>query len=385
VSKRRARSLVEQLADRDAPRDGRPEATPDDGDPRNDPAEWHRGDQAGHPRGDAWEGDEAPKTETHHGVETVTASDLMGMTLPPPRWAVEGVLPEGLTVLAGKPKLGKSWLMLHLALAVAQGGTALGKIGVEAGEVLYIALEDTRRRLQARMRRLLGPGESAPAGLHLATAWPRQDKGGLEQLDGWLHDHPLARLVLIDTWGRWRPFRAQGNSYELDYADGAALKEVGDRRRVPITASHHCRKLPAEDPIEEVSGSVGLTGACDGILVLRRDRGQHDAALHVTGRDIEEAELGLTFDKQLCLWQLVGEAEAGRVSRERRAILDLFTAGVELTCKQVEATTGKKRDAVKQLLSRMARDGQLVATERGNYRIAREQSPRSPSHQEGAW
>src|SRR5262249_58141949 len=98
-----------------------------------------------HPgRREEFQGGPEPPTN----VETFTAAELVAMELPEPRWAVEGILPEGVTVLAGKPKLGKSWLALNVALAVAGGGVALGAVRVEGGLVLYLALEDTRRRLQ---------------------------------------------------------------------------------------------------------------------------------------------------------------------------------------------------------------------------------------------
>jgi hypothetical protein len=294
----------------------------------------------------------------------------MRMQLPPPRWAIGEIVPEGLTCLAGKPKLGKSWLVLHAALAISSGGVALGRTRVESGDVLYISLEDTKRRLQSRISKLLGPHEVPSPRLHLAHVWPRQDKGGLDALDEWLLEHPQARLVIIDTWGRWRPFRTvKGDAYELDYADGAQMKALADKYGVSVVIIHHCRKLGANDALEEVSGSVGLTGACDGVLVLRRERGQHDATLMVTGRDVDEQALALTFDTEYCLWQVVGQADDYRHGRERQDILRLFKDDVEeLTPKQVEALTGKRPDAIRQLLSRMARDGLLQATTRGKYR-----------------
>ncbi len=316
-------------------------------------------------------------------VETFNAADLMAMQLQEPRWAVEGVVPEGLSVLAGKPKLGKSWLVLHMALAVSAGGIALGKIEVEGGAVLYISLEDTKRRLQSRIRKLLGPGEQPSARLHLAHDWPRLDRGGGDAIAEWIETHPDARLIAIDTWGRFRPVRlGKADGYDIDYADGAIIKAIADKYGVSIVIVHHCRKLAAADAVEEVAGSVGLTGACDGVLVMRRERGQHDATLMVTGRDVDEAELALSFTKDHCLWQLMGEAEDYRMSKERSEILSLFADGKNLSPSQVEALTGRRGDAVRRLLSRMARDGQLLTTERGRYCLPsqpdREEEPPNP-------
>lgn len=302
---------------------------------------------------------------------TFTADSLMHMPIPPPKWAVEGIVPEGLSILAGKPKLGKSWFILHLALAVSAGGIALGKIGVDGGAVLYISLEDTKRRLQSRIRKLLGPGEQPSPRLHLAHDWPRLDRGGGDAIAAWIETHSDARLVAIDTWGRFRPVRlGKADGYEIDYADGAVIKAIADKCGVSIVIVHHCRKLAAADAVEEVAGSVGLTGACDGILVMRRERGQHDATLMVTGRDVDETELALSFSKDHCLWQLMGDAEDYRLSQERSEILALFAEGKPLSPKQVEALTGKPAPSVRKMLSRMTRDGQLTASARGYYQFA---------------
>ena len=114
---------------------------------------------------------------SYSGPETFTAAELMGLELAPVKWVVPDLLPEGVTLLDGKPKLGKSWLAFGIAVALASGGVILGTKRVEQGEALYLALEDNQRRLQKRLGRLLS-GDGAPGGLHMSTAWPRVDEGG---------------------------------------------------------------------------------------------------------------------------------------------------------------------------------------------------------------
>src|SRR5215218_9199597 len=139
---------------------------------------------------------------------TFTATDLMTRDLPPIEQIVRGILYEGVTVFAGKPKQGKTWLMLAMALDVASGSTALGNTPVQQGEVLYLALEDNQRRLQGRIKKLLA-GREAPEGLHFATDWPRLHAGGLEALDKQLEELPGIKLVIVDTLARIKPARSK--------------------------------------------------------------------------------------------------------------------------------------------------------------------------------
>ena len=131
------------------------------------------------------------------------AADLQAMEFPPINWVVPGILPEGLTILAGKPKLGKSWLALDMALSVAGGGSVLGR-ECEPGPALYLALEDNQRRLQRRLT-LIEPHLSWPADLELHTQWPRLDAGGLTSISDWIKTRDGAKLVIIDTLAVVRP------------------------------------------------------------------------------------------------------------------------------------------------------------------------------------
>jgi hypothetical protein len=309
----------------------------------------------------------------HQSPRIITADELLRLTLPEPRWAIPSLVPEGLDLFAGKPKLGKSWLALNLAIACAMGGTALGKIVVEGGDVLYLALEDTPRRLQDRLRKILArQGGKQPRRLHLATEWARQDKGGLDELRRWVDGHKHARLIVVDTWVKYRPARTRNaDAYEEDYSHAAAIKKLADEAHIAILPLHHCRKMGAPDPLEEVSGTLGLTGAADAILVLRRERGQHDAALHVTGRDVEEQELALRWHKEDCLWSILGDAEEYRISKERKTILDVFrrSPGQTQSVQQVAAILEKKVGTVRKLLWQMAEAGQLQALTAGHYML----------------
>jgi hypothetical protein len=316
--------------------------------------------------------DDPPPQEPPPAVETFTAADLMQMDLPEQRWAVHDVLPDGCTVFGGKSKIGKSWLAYNVALAVAQGGVALGTIPVEAGDVLYLSLEDTKRRLKERLAVLLSKQHgAAPERLTLVNSCPRADKGGLAFIDDWLNKHKQARLIILDTWAKFKRARVvRTNEYDADYADASEVKAMADQHGVAVLLVHHCRKMPASDPMEEVLGSMGLTGAVDSILVLRRDRGQHDAALHVMGRDVEEQELALRWTPEYGLWEIMGDAEEHRVSAERQQLIDLLAgAGKPMKPSEIAPLLEKSLNATKVLLHRAWQAGKVKKLGDGWYTV----------------
>jgi hypothetical protein len=297
-----------------------------------------------------------------------TASDLLAEEFGEPRFAVDGLIPEGLAFMCGAPKLGKSWMALGLSIAVAAGGRALGAVPVERGDVLYLALEDGPRRLQARLRMLLGDSV-APPGLQLETEWPRLDDGGTEGIEGWLEVHPGARLVLVDVWPRIRPRGTKRTDYfAADYDAAAPLQALAITRGIAIVVLFHTRKAEAEDFVETVTGTFGTAAAADTIVVVKRSRGQADATLKITGRDVEEQELALRFAPEAGTWALMGDAAEYALGETRKELLDVIRAHGSLTPKQAAEVADVGYELAKKTLSRMAQDGQLDA-ERGRYSL----------------
>ena len=299
----------------------------------------------------------------------ISAADLLTREFRPPKWAVPDLVPEGLSILAGKPKTGKSWLALDFALAVAAGSHALGNIKCESGDVLYLALEDTQRRLHGRIRAVL-QGESAPEALSIATEWRRADNGGLEDLGNWLSTHRFARLVVIDTLQKIRGARRRdAGVYEDDYRAVAEFKKLADQFTVPIAMVHHLNKEGnASDPIMAVSGTAGITGSADSILVLGREPNDPHGILYVRGRDVNEAEVAIRFDKETGRWLKLGKAEDWRITEERRAIVRaLIDNGGPMFPKEIAEAIGKKQAAVRFLLFKMVKDGTVTKLADGRY------------------
>jgi AAA domain len=297
-----------------------------------------------------------------------TAKELLEVELPEPRCAVDDLITEGLTFECGAPKIGKSWLGLGLGIAVAAGGFAFGKIKVEQGDVLYLALEDNPRRLQTRLRMLLGQ-DSPPDGLDIETEWERFDRGGMERLEAWLDGHPSTRLVVIDVWTRIRPFASNHTDrYQADYEAASAVQALGIRRGVAVLALYHTRKAESSDFVETVQGTFGTAGAADTIIVIKCSRGEADATLYVTGRDVEERELALQFSPESGTWSLLGDAAEYTLGETRKLILETVTAHGALTPKQVSELTVVGHELAKKTMQRMFLDGQLAA-DGGKYSI----------------
>lgn len=308
---------------------------------------------------------ELPERRTARGF---TAAELVGMVIKATKWAVPGYISEGLNILAGGQKLGKSWLAFDLALAVAMKGYAFGTIALEQGDALYLALEDTPRRLQERLIKLL-QGEPAPERLHIFTEWPTLTEGGLDWLEAWLTEHPTARLVVIDTLKKIRPPRMRnGNAYDEDYDFMGLLKTMADRYEVAFLVLHHVRKMKAEDPFDAVSGTMGLTAAADATMVMQRVRGKTDAILHITGRDIEEREMALSWDRDTGMWSELGEADEYRRSQERQEIIRVLTESKSpMSPKEVADLLGKNNSTTRVLMMKMSNKGEIQLVSPGKY------------------
>ena len=320
--------------------------------------------------------DNRAKRIQHPGIAFSSAVELMRREIEPVRWVVPGILPEGVALLAGKPKLGKSWLTLGMCVAVAAGGYALGTLPVAQGAALYLALEDNERRLQSRLRKVLGTSE-APAGLDYTTRCPRLDKGGLEAIAGWLETRPDARLVVLDTLAKIRPRASGKNVYQEDYEALEALVLLAAEHAVAVVVVHHLRKQGAADPLDEVNSSIGLTGGVDGALILKRERTRADASLFVTGRDVEEEkDLALKWSQEVGAWRLIGDAEEYRASQERQEIRNYVReAGVPVGPKDVATALEKNYKTVAALMQKMLDAGTLSTPAYGKYEAANPDPP----------
>ena len=330
------------------------------------------------------------ETEERHAkaaarLTSFNARDLMGMDFEPVRYIVPGYIAEGCTILAGASKLGKSWLVLQAALAVARGATCLGG-QCDQGDVLYLALEDNPRRLKDRLRKqnpAMGlTGQMMPACLHFETEWPRADQGGLQKIVDWLNAHRSAKLVIIDVLKMFRANRkGNKNPYDLDYEDIGPLSKIAAAFNVAVVVVHHTNKgALSSDPFDRVNGTGGISGAADTTLIMaRNDQGLVE--LYGRGREIEEVETAMLFDKQTCTWAVRGNAHEVALSDTASRILRAMQDMDEPTGPtEIAAAAGVKPGDVKQHLPRLAKDGKVVKEGRGKWILAGKVTPSNTPH-----
>jgi hypothetical protein len=322
----------------------------------------------------------------------ISARDLQQKHFDPVRYLLPGYIPEGVTLLVGKPKIGKSWAALDLCIAAASNRFTLGTIKPAQGDVLYIALEDSQRRLKRRMTKLLPDDGAWPERLTLQTQWRRAGDGGLDDIREWCQSVSAPTLVMIDTLEKFRPLpNARLQNYSADYEAITGLQEITkDNSGLSIVLAHHARKMDAADPFDTVSGTFGLTGAADTVLIMRRNAGS--VLLNVRGRDVEETETSLQFNKATCRWTILGaEAAEAAISAERRQILDALEAFPlaherdGMSVPEIMTATGRTdRNAVDQLLYKMGLAGEIRRVRRGVYSLPKEPGKIDKKERNGA-
>ena len=307
-------------------------------------------------------------------LQFVNAQALRSKVFQPVKWAVPGFLPSGLSILGAPPKTGKSILALQISLAVAIGGYVLGKIQVEQGDVLYLALEDNERRLQERIAGSNGIDEHDNISrLTLAYTVPRQHEGGLEFIKWWLGEHPEARLVIIDTLQKFRKqLSNKANVYAEDYDVISEIKKVADGFDVAFLIIHHLKKVSPKDEltmdwIDTFSGSAGISGSADALFMLKRARQSVNGKLYRTGRDVEEKEFLLTLDG--FGWLLDGEAEAFVLPEWKRQIVDFLKEHPTITPMELAQAYNINVNTARSNLQRLFKEGQLEKTGRAQYAL----------------
>ena len=247
-------------------------------------------------------------------LHLISADTLFYQPLDHPKMLIDGILSNGLAILSGDSKIGKSWMVLWLCLKISRGEPVWG-LPTAKTDVIYLALEDNDWRIQQRMQDLV---DIPPDNLHFGFSCGKLGAELESQIKAVLEDNPNTGLLFIDTLQMVRDnVSSRVNAYAQDYKDLSALKKIADDHKMCIFLVHHNRKEhDGSNVFNDMTGSTGIAGVADTCMVLRKeDRFGNDAVLSITGRDIEEKRLKLVMQKNV--WEVTEALDTSALRRER--------------------------------------------------------------------
>jgi len=306
----------------------------------------------------------------HSRYRLISAKEIQVMEIPPIEWIVENFLSAGLTIIAGRPKVGKSFFCMNLALSIME------YFNVMKSEVVYFALEDHHTRIQSRINKIIEKKTEATAPENFHFLKNNQDflklnEGGIKELQRLLLDYPNIKLIIIDTLGRSRADqgRRDNNIYLADYDLLAQLQTFALSEKICVLLVHHTKKSEEENVFDEISGTTGITGAADTNMVLKKVKDEYK--LFVTGRDIPETEYQLMFDDTTCSWNVTGEEMDSRsLTAEREEVLTLLSERNEpIKTGEIAQALEKETSNVSKLLKKLFDDRLIISPKYGYYQL----------------
>jgi hypothetical protein len=279
-------------------------------------------------------------TDPALGKRSWYVNELYRTEFPEPRYLIPDLLPAGLAALGARPKIGKSWLGLQISVAVGTGGRMFDQ-PVQKGKVLYLALEDSARRMK---QRLLKQGAPEAANVRFEFAWRPLLEGGMDEL---IDEIKLGRyaLVVIDTLARAMGYLDPNKAAEMNVYLGALQRVAVDRNMTILLIDHHRKGNGGDnsDVIDDLIGATAKAGVLDVAMGLYRARGEKNATLKLTGRDIEERELAMHFDRETGCWECLGDAQTLAGSERNQEILDAIVKLGVATHREVADVTGQDK------------------------------------------
>jgi len=271
-------------------------------------------------------------------VEGVTGAELQVKHFGPLVFAVHGVLPQGLAILGGPPKSAKSFIALDMAVGVATGGVCLSHLQCTLGDVLYIGLEDSERRLKSRIDLLVEGHWPDLSRIEFQTIDSEWEVGttGRAWMDEWANNVESPRLIVVDTLGKAEPeLDSTKDSYRAEQEMMLRYKRFADRHDLTVLFIHHDRKTEDDDWLNKFSGTKGLTGGADTLLYIQFKRGEREGLLRIDGRDVMADDVPVHKVANRPFWVAQGAprdasglpVEGQGLSSRQRSILDLLDQG----------------------------------------------------------
>lgn len=274
-------------------------------------------------------------------MEYIYANDLQDLRLPEPPSIIDGIVPEGYTVLSAPRKIGKSWLANQMCYAVATGGTVLGRQATK-GTAIYVTLEETMQMTASRQRKTWGE-RPAPKNLIYVHRCKGIEDGFVEELDKFITEQNIEdiKLVVIDVLALIDGSIQKGeDAYHKDYRIGSTLKEWTKDKHVGLVAITHTSKKKSEDVYDDTMGTGGVTGSADAIITIRKKSGR-TATMSVIGRSLPESDIDMRLDN--CVW--VSDKLDYQLSPIYEAVVDVAGDGEKITATSFKKTYGLDESA----------------------------------------
>ena len=279
-----------------------------------------------------------------------TAAELMTLKFPEPKWLIDDLLPEGVTVLSGAPKIGKSWLSLQIALSITTSGRLFGSTSSTGKRVLLLALEDNSRRLQERIIKSTLPASDK---FVLTTEWTT----GITGLKTYLEQSLPFDLCIIDTFGVFLPGQdTKGrNAYDADVARMRKIHMLCKATGTSLLLIHHDKQGDDGDWANKMNGSSGIIGTADTLMRLSvQQRGEKKAKLQVTGRDVEDIELSLKLNEKVMQWQIDKNQDEAPLTGLQKSVLDLVPEKTTSTKSSIIASKlNKEQSQISDILKKL--------------------------------
>ena len=293
-----------------------------------------------------------------------TAAELMKLKFPEPKWLIDDLLPEGVTVLSGAPKIGKSWLSLQIALSISTSGRLFGSTSSTGKRVLLLALEDNSRRLQERIIKSTLPASDK---FVLTTEWTT----GITGLKTYLEQSLPFDLCIIDTFGVFLPGQdTKGrNAYDADVARMRQIHMLCKATETSLLLIHHDKQGDDGDWANKMNGSSGIIGTADTLMRLSvQQRGEKKAKLQVTGRDVEDIELSLKLNEKVMQWQIDKNQDETPLTGLQKSVLDLVPEETTSTKSSIIASKlNKEQSQISDILKKLKVKGYIYNPQYGEY------------------
>jgi len=304
------------------------------------------------------------------------------LVFPEVKWLIEGLLPQGLAILGGRPKSGKSLLAMNIALGVVSGGRVLNRQCAQ-GDVLYLAYEDAHdlfvdRAKQIkeamRMRGFFNADNKSSFDYYVSGEVEKANDGGVRKIHSWLVRHPNAGLIVIDTLGLFKD-QTRAGDMEAEYKAINAIQKMAIEHKVCILLIHHTNKqLSSTTGEQQLAGTTGIAAAPDTIMVMNKDLGGNFTKLESKGRRTPEEEMAITLDKETLLWIYSGEVEDMRTGEQKKSVLELLSVYEgEMSPQEIFRELGDiypSQAALRKALKRFLADGVITKAGWGRYKIS---------------